>query len=53
MANNKDIVKLAIDSYKGKVAGNYSTNDSMEVLRKQSLIIKLSVMVNVLGFSLL
>ena len=34
MANNKDIVKLAIDSYKGKVAGNYSTNDSMEVLRK-------------------
>lgn len=32
-----DIVKLAIDSYKGKVSGNYSTSDSMEVLR-QALI---------------
>jgi hypothetical protein len=32
-----DVVKLAIDSYKGKVSGNYSTTDSMEVLR-QALI---------------
>ena len=34
MANNNDIVKLAVDSYKGKVAGNFSQSDSMEVLRK-------------------
>lgn len=27
-----DVVKLAIDSYKGKINGNYSTSDSMEVL---------------------
>ena len=29
-----DIVKLAVDGYKGKIAGNFSTVDSMEVLRK-------------------
>lgn len=34
---NKDLVRLAIDSYKGHVAGNYSVDDSMEVLR-QALI---------------
>lgn len=28
-----DVVKLAIDSYKGKVSGNYSATDSMEVLK--------------------
>jgi hypothetical protein len=32
-----DVVKLAIDSYRGKIAGNYSFSDSMEVLR-QALI---------------
>ena len=31
---NKDLVRLAIDSYKGHVAGNYSVDDSMEVLRQ-------------------
>ena len=32
-----DVIKLAIDSYKGKIAGNYSVSDSMEVL-KEALI---------------
>lgn len=32
MDNN--LIKLAVDSYRGHVAGNYSVNDSMEVLRK-------------------
>lgn len=34
MANTNDIVKLAIDSHNGKVAGNFSQSDSMEVLHK-------------------
>jgi len=34
---DKNIIKLAIDSYKGRVAGNYSVDDNMEVLR-QALI---------------
>ena len=34
---NKDLVRLAVDAYKGHVAGNYSVDDSMEVLR-QALI---------------
>ncbi|MDF2588218.1 MAG: hypothetical protein K0S41_2059 [Anaerocolumna sp.] len=29
-----EVVKLAVDSYKGKIAGNYSVSDSMEVLRQ-------------------
>lgn len=29
-----NVVKLAIDSYKGKIQGNYSTTDSMDVLRQ-------------------
>ena len=29
-----NLIKLAVDSYKGHIAGNYSTEDSMEVLRK-------------------
>ena len=32
MADNSKIVKLAVDSYRGKIAGNYSQTDSMEVL---------------------
>lgn len=27
------LVKLAVDSYKGRIAGNYSTDDGMEVLK--------------------
>ena len=34
---DKNLVKIAIDAYKGHVAGNYSVDDSMEVLR-QALI---------------
>ena len=34
---DKNLIKLACDSYKGHVAGNYSVDDSMEVLR-QALI---------------
>jgi len=34
---DKNIIKLAVDAYKGHIAGNYSVDDSMEVLR-QSLI---------------
>lgn len=34
---DKNLVKLAVDTYKGHVAGNYSVDDSMEVLR-QALI---------------
>lgn len=34
---NKDVIKLAVDAYRGHVAGNYSVDDSMEVLR-QALI---------------
>ena len=34
---DKNLIKLAVDSYKGHVAGNYSVDDSMEVLR-QALI---------------
>jgi len=34
MADRNDIVKLAIDAYKGKVAGNYSQTDSMEALHQ-------------------
>lgn len=37
MANNKDLVRLAVDAYKGHVTGNYSKDDNMEVLR-QALI---------------
>ena len=34
---DKNIIKLAVDSYKGHAAGNYSTADNMETLR-QALI---------------
>ena len=34
---NKDLIRLAIDSYKGHAAGNYSKDDNMETLR-QALI---------------
>jgi len=34
MDNRNEIVKLAVDAYTGKVAGNFSQNDSMEVLRQ-------------------
>ena len=34
---DKNLIKLAVDAYKGHVAGNYSVDDSMEVLR-QALI---------------
>lgn len=34
---DKNLIKLAVDSYRGHVAGNYSVDDSMEVLR-QALI---------------
>lgn len=37
MADRNDIIKLAVDAYKGKVAGNFSQNDTMDVLR-QALI---------------
>lgn len=37
MADNKYLVKLAVDARANRVAGNYSTEDSMEVLR-QALI---------------
>ena len=37
MANVTDLVKIAVDARKGNVAGNYSVEDSMEVLR-QALI---------------
>ena len=31
---DKNLVQIAVDAYKGHVAGNYSTDDSMEVLRQ-------------------
>ncbi|WP_143322780.1 hypothetical protein [Clostridium sp. HBUAS56010] len=31
---SKEIVKIAVDAYRGKQHGNYSTSDSMEVLKK-------------------
>ena len=31
---DKNLVKIAVDAYKGHVAGNYSVDDSMEVLRQ-------------------
>ncbi len=34
---DKNLIKLAVDSYKGRVAGNYSVDDSQETLR-QALI---------------
>lgn len=34
---NKDLIKMAVDSYKGHVAGNYSVGDTQEALR-QALI---------------
>ncbi len=34
---DKNLIKIAVDAYKGHVAGNYSVDDSMEVLR-QALI---------------
>lgn len=34
MATNNDIVRLAVDAYKGKPAGNYSVDQSMDVLQK-------------------
>lgn len=34
MAERNDIIKLAIDAYTGKVAGNFSQNDTMSVLRQ-------------------
>lgn len=33
MADRNDIIKLAVDAYKGRVAGNFSKDDTMEVLR--------------------
>jgi len=30
---NKDLIKIAVDAYKGHVVGNYSVDDSMEALR--------------------
>jgi hypothetical protein len=30
---DKNLVKLAVDAYKGKIAGNYSKDDSLDVLR--------------------
>lgn len=30
---DKNLIKMAVDSYKGHVAGNYSVDDSMEALR--------------------
>jgi len=32
--DNVNLVKLAIDAYRGRVAGNYSVDDSMKVLRE-------------------
>ena len=37
MANANDIVKLAVDSYKGRTLGNYSVGETQETLR-QALI---------------
>ena len=37
MANYKDLVRLALDSYKGRAVGKYSNADNMETLR-QALI---------------
>lgn len=34
MANAKDIVRLAVDSYKGKPLGNYSVGETQETLRE-------------------
>ena len=35
MVDNKEVVKLAVDAYKNRVAGNFSQNDAMEVLRQE------------------
>ena len=34
MANKNEIVKLAVDTYKNKIKGNFSKTDSLEVLRE-------------------
>lgn len=34
MAIDKNLIKLAVDGYKGHVAGEYSVNDTQETLRK-------------------
>ena len=34
MAIDSNLVKLALDGYKGHVAGDYSVNDTQEALRK-------------------
>ena len=31
--DNNDLVRLAVDNYKGRVCGNYSTSESSEALR--------------------
>lgn len=35
MVDNKEVVKLAVDAYKNRVAGNFSQSDAMEVLRQE------------------
>lgn len=35
MIDNKEVVKLAVDTYKNRVNGNFSQADAMEVLRKE------------------
>ena len=34
MANANDIVKLAVDSYKGRTLGNYSVGETQENMKK-------------------
>ena len=34
MAIDSNLIKLAVDGYKGHVAGDYSVNDTQEALRK-------------------
>lgn len=34
MAIDSNLIKLAVDGYKGHVAGDYSDNDTQEALRK-------------------
>ena len=34
MANKNEIIKLAVDTYKNKIKGNFSKTDSLEVLRE-------------------
>ena len=40
MANKNEIIKLAVDTYKNKIKGNFSKTDSLEVLREAFIELK-------------